>query len=47
MKLNKDLLSDFKASRSSKLLAVTKYWGKQKTQDFLSLLSEDDKNLLV
>lgn len=46
MNLNKWLFDDFKKS-NSKLLAVTKYWDRDEIFDFVSLLSEQYKEILV
>jgi len=46
MKLNKKLIDEFKNSES-KLLAVTKYWNLEETNELISQFSEEDTNILV
>ncbi|MCD5380536.1 alanine racemase [Candidatus Gracilibacteria bacterium] len=46
MKLNKKLLADFKNSES-KLLAVTKYWSLDETNDILSQFSQEQSEILI
>ena len=46
MKLNKQLFQDFKDSES-KLLAVTKYWDLDETNNIISQLSEQDSEALI
>ena len=46
MKLNKKLLQEFKNS-DSKLLAVTKYWNLEETNELISQFSEEDSEILV
>jgi hypothetical protein len=35
MKINKKLFEEFKKSKNSKLLAVTKYWDLEETEKFI------------
>ncbi len=46
MKLNKKLLADFKGSES-KLLAVTKYWNLEETNDIISQFWEEESEVLI
>lgn len=46
MKLNKKLLADFKDSES-KLLAVTKYWSLDETNELISQFSGDESEVLI
>ncbi|MDQ7009609.1 MAG: alanine racemase [Candidatus Gracilibacteria bacterium] len=46
MKLNKKLIEEFKNSES-KLLAVTKYWNLDETNELISQFSEEDAEILV
>ena len=46
MKLNKKLLADFKNSES-KLLAVTKYWNLEETNEIISQFTEEDSEILI
>ena len=47
MKINKELFTEFKNSKTSKLLAVTKYWNLEETNEFISLLEDEQKNILA
>jgi inorganic pyrophosphatase len=47
MKINKKLFEEFKNSKNSKLLAVTKYWNSEETKKFILQLSLEEKNILV
>ncbi len=46
MKINRQLIDDFKKSES-KLLAVTKYWNLEETNDLISQFSEEDSEVLI
>ncbi len=46
MKINKQILEDFNASES-KLLAVTKYWDVDETNNIISQLAEEESEVLI
>ena len=46
MKLNKKLIQEFKNS-DSKLLAVTKYWDLEETNELISQFSKEDAEILI
>lgn len=46
MKINKNLLNEFKNSKSQ-LLAVTKYLNKEETLDVIDALSKDYSDIVV
>jgi uncharacterized pyridoxal phosphate-containing UPF0001 family protein len=46
MKVNKDLINEFKKS-NSKLLAVTKYWDLNQIKEYFNLLTDDDLDIFI
>jgi hypothetical protein len=46
MKLNKKLIEEFKNSES-RLLAVTKYWNLEETNELISQFNEKQSEILV
>lgn len=47
MKLNNKVIDDFKNSKISKLLAITKYWNREEIDEFMKELWEENSDILV